>query len=110
MAEGLGFTTVVCGTSVTPCVSSVPVTPWFSSAKNLRVTSGSVEVFGASATTKDEFRSSSVTFLGFSALVAACVSLLGVRRTCFWVFRSLAVRASAEWDVLLMKRLLEVAF
>ena len=28
MAEGLGFTTAVCGTSVNPCVSSVPLKVW----------------------------------------------------------------------------------
>ena len=86
------------------------VTPWFSGAKNLRVMSGSVEVFGVSATTKDEFLSSPVTFLGFLALVVACVDLHGVRRNCFWVFRSLTVWAPAEWSTLLMKRLHEVMF
>ena len=72
--------------------------------------SGLVEVFGVLATTKDRFWSSPVTFLGFSALAAACVGLPDVRRNHFWVFRSLLVRAPAEWGVLLMKRLLEVAF
>ena len=76
----------------------------------MRVTSGSVEVFGASATTKDEFRSSPITFLGFLALAAACVGLPGVRRTRFWVFRNLTVWAPAEWGVLLIKRLQELAF
>ena len=86
------------------------VTPWFSGAKNSCVTSGFVEVFSASDTTKDEFRSSPVTFLGFSALVAACVDLPGVHRTRFQIFCSLTVRELVEWGVLLMKRLLEVAF
>ena len=49
--------------------------------ENLRITSGFVKVFSASAMTKDEFRSSPVTFLGFSALVAAYVGLPSMRRT-----------------------------
>ena len=59
------------------------VTPWFSGAENSRVTSGFVEVFDVLGTTKDEFRSSPVPFLGFLALAAACVGLPGVRHTCF---------------------------
>ena len=76
----------------------------------MRVMSGFVEVFGASATTNDGFWSSPVTFLGFSALAAACVCLPGVCRTCFWVFCSLTVWVPIEWGALLIKRLLEVAF
>ena len=86
------------------------MTPWFFGAENLRVMSGSVEVFGASATTKDEFLFSPVTFLGFSALAAACVGLPNMRRTHFWVFRSLTVWAPVEWGTILMKRLHEVVF
>ena len=67
--EGLGYT--------------LNVTPWFSGAENSCVTSGFVEVFGASSTTKDEFRSSPVPFLSFLALAATCVGFPGVRRTCF---------------------------
>ena len=59
------------------------MTPWFSGAENSCVTSEFVKVFGASGTTKDEFRSSPVPFLGFLALAAACVGLPGVRRTRF---------------------------
>ena len=73
------------------------VTPQFSGAKNLRITLGSVEVFGASATTKDEFWSSPVTFLGFLVLAAAYVGLPGLRHTRFWVFYSLTVWAPIEW-------------
>ena len=86
------------------------MTPWLSGAKNLHVTSGFVEVFGALATTKDEFRSSPVTFLGFSALAAACVGLSNVCRTYFWVFCSLTVWAPAEWGALLIKCLQDLAF
>ena len=71
---------------------------------------GSVEVFDVSATTKDEFRSSPVPFLGFLALVVVRVGLPGVRRTRFRVFSSLSVWAPALWGVLLIKRLPEVAF
>ena len=67
-------------------------------------------MFDTSATTKDEFRSSPVTFLGFSALAAVCVGLPGVRRTRFQIFRSLTVWTPTEWGALLMKRLHEVAF
>ena len=73
--------------------------------ENLCVTSGSVEVFGASAMTKYEFWSSPITFLGFLALVAACVGLPGVRRTYFQVFCSLTVWVPTEWSALLMKHL-----
>ena len=86
------------------------VTPWFFGAENLCITSRSIKVFDTSATTKEEFRSSPVTFLGFSALAATCVDLPRLRRTYFWIFRSLVVRALAQWGILLMKRLPEVAF
>ena len=86
------------------------VTPWFSSAENSRITSGFVEVFGALGTTKDEFRSSPVPFLGFLALAASCVGLPGVRHTRFSDFCNLTVWAPAEWGALLIKRLQELVF
>ena len=63
-----------------------------------------------STTTKDEFRSSPVTFLGFSTLAAACVGLPGMRHTRFLGFYSLTVWVPAEWGALLIKRLQELAF
>ena len=86
------------------------VIPRLSGYGNPAYHDGSVEVFSASGMTKDEFRSSPVPFLGFLALAATCVGFPSVRRTRFQIFRSLTVRAPAEWGVLLMKCLLEVAF
>ena len=77
--------------------------PNFSGAENLCITSSSVEVFGVSATAKEEFWSSPIPFLDLSALVAMCVGLLVHVVPIFDLFGSFSVKTPTWGDILLNK-------